>query len=235
MLTEKETNRVLRRFRRELGVFSHKMGGVHRERQRTLEEARTASEVVLNIAQMLANRTEPAKVETVIKRDTGARSDQVTVYLELEGQGIGYFWIDPGDWLISYGVSGRYTHFFRRALKKFGDLLIRKEAYRQLLLHRLASAQQLVQMEFGHCIQAGQLQVETGYRAASGWDVDKDYYYLRLISGDWKRTLRVYNDRYTWGVAFKEPSITLNTEEEMIGQLRQVLIGECGQQPTSRV
>lgn len=229
MLSDKETNRVLRRFHHELEFFSRRMGGLRREREQTLEEAHTASEYVLNIARMLALRTQPASVETSIERDTGKRSEQCTVYLKLEGQAIGYFWIDPGDWLWPYGVSGKYCHFFRNALKKFGDLLVRKEAYRQSLMGRLASVQRMARAEFAHPLETGQLRLEAGYKADNGWAVGADFCYLRFHHGDWRRTLCAFNDRYTWGAGFTSEQQVFTREDEAIQQVRRVLQALTGQ------
>jgi hypothetical protein len=233
MLSEKETNRVLSRFRREREFFSRRMGGLRREREQTLEEAHTASEFVFNIARMLALRTLPAAVETSIERDTGKRSNQCTVYLKLEGQAIGYFWIDPGDWLWPYGVSGKYCHFFRNALKKFGDLLVRKEAYRQSLMGRLARVQRMVLVEFAGQLESGQLRLETGYKADSGWAVGQDFCYLRFYHGDWRRTLCAFNDRYTWGAEFTSEHQVFMREDEVVLQVRRVLQALTGQPPAS--
>lgn len=220
MLSEKEASRVMRLFQRELGLFSQRVGGVQRAREQALAEARAASDYLQGIAGMLASRHAPVRVETTIKRGSGDKSDQFWVNAYLEGVWIGDFWIAHCYWFKPYTTGGSSYHYFRRALHRFGRLLVHKEAYRQVLLRRLTPFQEVVAAEFAEWISMGRLVVETGFQAGSGWDVGKDYCYLRLRHGDWQHTLRAYGDRYTWGISFQSPTLALNCQEEMVDYVR---------------
>lgn len=221
MLPHSEASRLLVRFQKEWGAMSEKLGGERRLHDRAWEQARYAGDYLLGAAQLLGSPDAPLPLEAAVKPRSPEQPQQVQVRILLAEEDIGGFWVLPDHFWCRYYVVGRARHTFPRALQLLGNYLARKAAYYQLLKRRAQPFLELLQADAGQLQRHGPLHFEPGFAGHKNWDVRPDYHYLRLVGDSQAHTLRIFGDRYTWGLSYQAPQVTLVRFEEMLHYIRQ--------------